>query len=258
MTRYKLISWNVNGIRSVWKKGFLDWFQGESPDVLGLQETKISGDQLTEELTALPGYNSYWTHAEKRGYSGVNLYCKTTPDRVQEGLGYPEFDTEGRTLIAEYPEFTLFNIYYPNGQRDEERLNYKMRFYDAFLDKAECLRKDGHKLVFCGDFNTAHHPIDLARPKENEKVSGFLPIERAWMDKLVDHGYVDTFRHLYPDTQDAYSWWNVRTRARERNVGWRIDYFFISPDLLPNLKEAKIHPDVTGSDHCPVSIELAF
>lgn len=258
MGQYKLMSWNVNGIRSVWKKGFSEWLQKEQPDVLGIQESKISDDQVTLDMRFPEGYSTYWTHAEKKGYSGVALFCRTTPDHVQEGLGIPAFDTEGRTLIAEYPEFTLFNIYYPNGQRDDIRLDYKLRFYDAFLEVAERTRAQGKGLVMCGDFNTAHHPIDLARPKENEKISGFLPIERAWMDKFVEAGYIDTFRHLYPEAKDHYSWWNVRSRARERNVGWRIDYFFISPDLKDNLKSAAIHPDVMGSDHCPVSIELAF
>lgn len=258
MAVVKLMSWNVNGIRSVCKKGFLDWLAEEQPDVLGIQETKIDGEKLTDELIAPPGYQTYWNHCQrKKGYSGVAIYTKESPLNVREGLGVPEFDTEGRTLIAEYPNFTMFTIYYPNGQMNEERLDYKMRFYDAFLSVANELKDQGKPLVICGDFNTAHHPIDLARPKENEKTSGFLPIERAWMDKFVSHGYIDTFREFHPEP-DRYSWWNVRSRARERNVGWRIDYFYITPNLREHLIDADIHPEVMGSDHCPVSIQLKF
>lgn len=256
--RYKLVSWNVNGIRSVCKKGFFEWVKEFNPDVLGLQETKITADVLTPELIHVPGYTSFWSHAEKKGYSGVALYCKEPPISVREGLGIHRFDCEGRTLVAEYPEFILFNIYFPNGQRGEERLQYKLDFYDAFLEVFNQYRDKGHKVIVCGDVNTAHHPIDLARPKENEKVSGFLPIERAWMDKFVAEGYIDTFRVFHPDEPHQYSWWNMRSRARERNVGWRIDYFFASPNLKPHLVNASIHPEVTGSDHCPISLELAF
>jgi exodeoxyribonuclease-3 len=257
MGALKLMSWNVNGIRAVCKKGFMDWLAQEQPDILGLQETKISGDQLTTDLTCPPGYHTYWTHAEKKGYSGVAILTKEKPLSVREGLGVPAFDNEGRVLVAEFADFTLFNIYYPNGQMNDERLQFKLGFYDAFLDVFNALRDSGKPLVVCGDFNTAHKPIDLARPKENEKVSGFLPIERAWMDKFVGEGYVDTFRHFYPDLPDQYSWWNMRSRARERNVGWRIDYFFVSPNLTDKLTGASIHPDVQGSDHCPVAIQLA-
>jgi exodeoxyribonuclease III len=259
MPRYRLVSWNVNGIRAVSKKGFWEWLSKDDADIVGLQETKISSDQLTLEHVSPMGYQTFWSHAEeKRGYSGVAVLTKTKPISVREGLGVPAYDAEGRTLVAEYPEFTLFNIYYPNGQRGEDRLQYKLGFYDAFLEAADALRQSGKPLVICGDFNTAHHPIDLARPKENEKVSGFLPIERAWMDKFVAAGYVDTFRHMHPGEADRYSWWNMRSRARERNVGWRIDYFFTTSDLLPHIRLADIHPAVEGSDHCPVSLELEF
>lgn len=255
MSQLKLISWNVNGIRSVHQKGFLDWLESAQPDILGIQEAKISPEQLTPVLTEIPGYVSYWSHAQKKGYSGVAIFTKERPLSIQEGLGIEAFDQEGRTLIAEYADFVLFNIYFPNGQRGEDRLQYKLAFYDAFLDVFNQYRNQGKKLIVCGDFNTAHKPIDLARPKENEKVSGFLPIERAWMDRFVGEGYVDTFRLAHPEPHQ-YSWWNVRSRARERNVGWRIDYFFISPDLQSQLIDATIHQDVTGSDHCPVSLEL--
>jgi exodeoxyribonuclease-3 len=256
--RLKLTSWNVNGIRATIKKGFFDWLAQDQPDILGLQETKISAEQLTPDMLAPQGYHTYWSHANKKGYSGTAIFTKEKPIAVTEGLGIPEWDDEGRTLIAEYPEFVLYNIYYPNGGRGDDRLRYKLGFYDAFLEHIEGMRKQGKKVIACGDFNTAHHPIDLARPKENENVSGFMPIERAWLDKFVAHGYVDTFRHFYPEKKDMYSWWNMRTFARERNVGWRIDYFFTSPDLVPHMVDAGIEMDVLGSDHCPVTLTLQF
>jgi exodeoxyribonuclease-3 len=227
------------------------------PDILGIQENKIAAAMLTPELITVPGYHVYWSHAQKSGYSGVTLYCREKPIAVREGLGITAFDTEGRTLIAEYPDFVLFNIYFPNGQRDNERLQYKLAFYDAFLTVFDRYRQEGRRVIVCGDFNTAHKAIDLARPRENENVSGFLPVERAWMDTFVSHDYLDTFRLVNPNPHQ-YTWWHMRTRARERNVGWRIDYFFISPDLEPTMRHAAIHPDVMGSDHCPVSLELAI
>ncbi len=255
MGKMTLYSWNVNGYRAVCKKNFWDWLDDTQPDILGLQETKIDGDALAGLEAPEHGYHVYWSHAEKKGYSGVAILTKREPLSVREGLGVPEFDHEGRVLVAEYPEFTFFNIYFPNGQRGDDRLQYKLGFYDAFLEVFNELREQGKSLIVCGDFNTAHHPIDLARPKENEKVSGFLPIERAWMDQFVAAGYVDTFRVFHKEPHQ-YSWWNMRSRARERNVGWRIDYFFVSPNLLPKLIEARIHQNVEGSDHCPVSLEI--
>ncbi len=252
----RLVSWNVNGIRAVIKKGFFDWLNEAQPDILGLQETKISADQLTPEMVEPLGYHTYWSHANKKGYSGTALYTRQRPLSVTEGFGLPEWDGEGRTLVAEYPDFILYNIYFPNGGRGDDRLRYKLGFYDAFLAHCETLRKKGKPILACGDYNTAHHPIDLARPKENENVSGFMPIERAWMDKYVAAGYVDTFRHFYPDKTEAYSWWNMRTFARERNVGWRIDYFFINREFTDLLADASIEPDVQGSDHCPVTLTL--
>lgn len=254
----KLISWNVNGIRAAIKKGFFDWLQEEQPDILGLQETKIASEQLTLEMVAPVGYRTYWSHAEKKGYSGVAIFTKEEPLSVTEGFGLHEWDTEGRVLIAEYPEFTLYNIYYPNGGRGDDRLQYKLAFYDVFLAHVEQKRKDGKRIIVCGDFNTAHHPIDLARPKDNEKISGFMPVERAWLDKFTGLGYIDTFRHFYPDAVDMYSWWHMRTFARQRNVGWRIDYFYTSPDLKGNLKDASIETEVLGSDHCPVTLTLTL
>ncbi len=250
----RLISWNVNGIRAIEKKGFLDWFESESPDILCLQETKAQPEQLSEALLKPKGYRAYWSSAERKGYSGTVTYTKKKPTRTQD-LGIEKFDSEGRTVMTKFDDFVLFNVYFPNGQKDKERLQYKLDFYDSYLKLAESLRKKGKSIVLCGDLNTAHKPIDLARPKANEKVSGFLPVERKWLDKLVKKGYIDTFRHFCKEPEH-YTWWDYITRARERNVGWRIDYFFISEDLLPRLKDAFILSDVMGSDHCPTGIEI--
>ncbi|MDD4352306.1 MAG: exodeoxyribonuclease III [Candidatus Gracilibacteria bacterium] len=251
----RLLSWNVNGIRAVQKKGFLEWFGKEAPDILCLQETKADPSQLDDALLDVPGYKAYWSSAEKKGYSGVALYTKQEPLSVAYDLGIEEFDREGRLIIAEYEDFYLLNCYFPNGKSSEERLQFKMSFYAAFLELCERLRKK-KPLIFCGDVNTAHKPIDLARPKENEDISGFLPIERKWLDELVAQGYVDTFRHFYPE-EVKYSWWSMRAGARARNVGWRIDYFFMTDDYLEHLKEAFILPDVMGSDHCPVGLTIS-
>ncbi|MCR6546913.1 exodeoxyribonuclease III [Dehalobacterium formicoaceticum] len=251
----KVCSWNVNGIRAVQKNGFLDWVAQEQPDILCLQETKIQAEQLTDELKQIPGYRSYFSFAERKGYSGVATYTKEEPSAVLTGIGDPKFDGEGRILITEYPDFTLLNIYFPNGQKDDFRLQYKMEFYDALLDYSNQLISQGKKLIICGDYNTAHQEIDLKNPKTNEKRSGFLPVERAWMDKLISHGYVDTFRWLHPNLV-KYSWWSYRFKAREKGVGWRIDYHFVSQNLLEQVTNADILDDVLGSDHCPVLIEL--
>ncbi len=251
----RLISWNVNGIRAIEKKGFLDWLKKESPDVLCLQETKSHPDQLTISLLSPEGYQTYWAAAEKKGYSGVAIFTKKEPQNVQVGLGVKKFDSEGRTLIADYGDFVLFNIYYPNGSAGNKRVPFKMAFYDEFLKAAEKFKREGKKVVVCGDVNTAHAEIDLARPKENQKNTGFLPEERAWVTKFISHGYVDTFRHFNKDPHH-YTWWDYKTGARARNIGWRIDYFFVSESLLSNLQSAFILKDVLGSDHCPVGIEL--
>jgi exodeoxyribonuclease III len=255
MPTFKLVSWNVNGLRSISKKGFFDWLEKEKPDLVALQETKISADKLSEELRAPKGYVSFFSHAQRPGYSGVLLYCKERPKAVTEGLGIAKFDQEGRTLVADYGDFILLNSYFPNGKASEERLNYKLDFYDAFLKYIEKMRKAGKKIIFCGDVNTAHKPIDLARPKDNETISGFLPIERAWLDQVVERQYIDTFRQ-FNDKPDNYSWWHMVTNARARNVGWRIDYFFASHDLSANLVNATIEPHIMGSDHCPVTLSI--
>lgn len=253
----RLLSWNVNGYRAVCRKGFPDFLKKARADVLCLQETKCQPEQLSEDLLRHKGYEIEWHWGEKKGYCGVATFSKPKPLSVSRGLGLPEFDGEGRVLVHRYPEFTLLNVYFPNGKRDEIRLNFKMRFYEAFLRLLDSFRKrDEDKLVICGDVNTAHKEIDLARPKENRKVSGFMPLERAWLDRLVAEGFLDTFRQ-FEDGGGHYTWWDQLTRARERNVGWRIDYFFVSENLRPRLKKAWIMPEVLGSDHCPVGIELS-
>jgi exodeoxyribonuclease-3 len=254
---YRLLSWNVNGLRAVLKKGFLAWLKKESPDALCLQEIKAAQAQLPPDVLHFPGYDVQLNPAERPGYSGVATFSRTKPLSVKRGFGQKKFDGEGRVIETEYPEFTLFNIYFPNGKMGPERLKFKMEFYGAALAYFLKLRRQGKKLVVCGDVNTAHKEIDLARPRENSKVSGFLPIEREWMDRWVSKGFVDTFR-VFNQAPGQYTWWDLLSGARARNVGWRIDYFFISEDLRPNLEEAFILPEVQGSDHCPVGIVLKF
>jgi len=257
MKEIEMLCWNVNGIRAVEKRGFLDWLHQESPDILCLQETKIQPEQVTPEIQQPSGYHACWNFPERKGYSGVVTFTREKPIKFENGFGIKQFDVEGRVTITRHPQFTLFNVYFPNGKMSEERLKYKMDFYDAFLDFVDSLKAKGEKLIICGDFNTAHKEIDLARPKENENISGFLPVERAWMDKFVAHGYVDTFRHFNKEP-NHYTWWSLRTRARERNIGWRLDYVFVSGNLLSSVTEASILSRVRGSDHCPVGIRLSI
>ncbi len=255
MKETKLLCWNVNGIRAIKGKGFLEWLYRESPDILAVQETKAHLDQLDTDLKEPEGYHTYWNYPERKGYSGVAVFTREEPLSVRYDFGPSEIELEGRVIIAEYPAFVLTNIYFPNGKKNQERLDYKMAFYENFLRYADSLKGAGKKLVICGDLNTAHNEIDLARPKENSKISGFLPEERAWMDKFISHGYVDTFRHFNKEP-DQYTWWDMKSGARERNVGWRLDYFFVTEDLLPSLTRAFIMPEVMGSDHCPAGITL--
>ena len=253
----KLVSWNVNGLRSLAKDGLWEAFLKKTrADVFCLQETKAAPEQLSEELRSPAGFSSFFSSSQARkGYSGVALYSKREPLSVLHGMGIPEFDREGRFVGAEYPGFWLLNAYFPNAGQGPERLGYKMRFYDAFLLFAEKLR--GQKpVIFCGDVNTAHEEIDLARPEENEAHTGFLPEERAWIDEVVNSGYVDAYRHFYPKKTGAYTYWDLQSRARDRNVGWRIDYFFVAGEYMKHVKKAGIHADVYGSDHCPISIDL--
>ena len=251
----KLFSWNVNGVRAIEKKGFLDWLSSESPDILCIQETKAKFEQLPDTLQNIDGYFSYWHSAEKLGYSGVATFSKQEPLHVQYGLGIDKYDKEGRVIITEFENFLLYNIYFPNGQKDEIRLQYKLDFYDDLLEILDDQVASGNNVIVAGDWNTAHKEIDLANPKANANYSGFMPVERAQLDTYVDHGYVDSFR-LFHDEPDRYSWWTYRFGARQRNIGWRIDYFFTNQEFADNILDADIHEDIMGSDHCPVSIEL--
>ena len=251
----KLYSWNVNGLRAVVKKGFWDWVADCGGDAIGLQEIKAEPDQLRKKDREPEDYEAVFNPCGKRkGYSGTAVYHRVKPLSVSFGLGDERYDGEGRCVLLEYPGFYFFNIYFPNGQKDEDRLNFKLGYYDRFLKYAEELRRV-KPIVACGDFNTAHTEIDLKRPKENSKTSGFLPVERAWIDRFVDHGYVDTFRMFHPEPEQ-YSWWSYRYGARSRNAGWRLDYFFVSEELRDSVKDAWIEQDVMGSDHCPVGLEL--
>lgn len=251
----KILSWNVNGLRAVHKKGHFNWLIEQSPDIFCLQETKALAEQLPEEVRSPAGYYSYFNSPDvKKGYSGVAIYSKTEPLKVEYGIDGVK-DEEGRILVAHYKDFVLLNVYFPNGGGGPVRLAYKLEFYKKFLAFIEKLRKT-KPVIFCGDVNTAHQEIDLARPKENSENTGFLPIERAWLDKVLATGYVDIFRHTYPDKKDAYTYWDMKSYARDRNVGWRIDYFFLSPELVKKVENIHILSDVYGSDHCPLELEL--
>lgn len=253
----RIVSWNVNGLRAIAKKGFLDWLKESNADIVGLQETKAEPEQLPDNVRHPRGYYAFFSHPkERKGYSGVALYTKKEPKKVEYGIGLSGTDDEGRIIIGHFDDFVLLNVYFPNGGGGPERLKYKLDFYDAFLVYIEKLRRREPRIIFMGDVNTAHEEIDLARPKENETHTGFLPEERAWIDEVVSLGWIDTFRHFYPNKTGAYSYWDMKTAARERNVGWRIDYIFITPALLPRLKAAGISANIYGSDHCPVWIEL--
>ena len=249
----KLVSWNVNGVRAVVKKGLLDWLDYERPDILCIQETKAHIDQLSSEILEDHGYTTYWHSGERRGYSGVATFSREEPLFVQEGLGIEKYDREGRVLLTEHDGFLLYNIYFPNGQKDDIRLQYKLDFYDDLLPIINEQVESGNNVIVTGDWNTAHFPIDLARPKENVKTSGFMPVERERLDTYVDNGWVDTFR-LFHQEPNRYSWWSYRMGARDRNIGWRIDYFFVNDNFSQNCLDADIHDGVMGSDHCPVSL----
>jgi exodeoxyribonuclease III len=279
----KLISWNVVSMRNMLEKAnlsptgmeslsFLQWLGKEKPDIACFQEVKLQAGQIPAALQSPAGYHTFWNHAEKKGYSGVATFCREKPWKVQHGFGISKYDIEGRVLITEFPGFKLFNVYFPKAYSPREvevarkmgasnaetmagRLPFKLAFYDTFLEYVDALKEKGDKIVICGDFNTAHTAIDLARPRENKDTSGFLPEERAWMDKLISHGYIDTFRH-FNEEPGHYTWWSYRFKAREKDIGWRLDYFFISENLLKSLAGAFILKDVHGSDHCPVGIIL--
>lgn len=256
----KIISWNTNGLRATAKQGFfIPLFSFNNPDIVCLQETKCELEQLDEKTRNLNGYNSYFSHSKgKKGYSGVAIYSKTKPENIEYGIDIPKFDDEGRTIIAYYKDFVLINCYFPNGGGGPERLKYKLEFYDAFLLFINKLKNEKKNVIFCGDVNTAHEEMDLARPKANEDNTGFLPIERAWLDEVVNNGWVDIFRNFYPDKREVYTYWDMKTRARDRNIGWRIDYFFVNQSFVKNIKNIKTLSDYYGSDHCPIMIDMGL
>lgn len=251
----KLLSWNVNGIRAAGRVHFPRWFESEQADVICIQETKAQSSQLSEDLLHPLQYHSYWHSAQKAGYSGVAIYSKKEPLAIQYGIGDEEFDVEGRVIIAEYSSFTLINAYFPNSQRDHARLGYKLKFCQRMLQYLEGLKSQGKHIVLCGDFNIAHRPIDLKNPKSNENNAGYLPEERSWMDQFLKAGYVDTFRR-FTSEPDHYTWWSYRPGVREKNIGWRLDYFVVNHDQQDRLLNVKHQPEVLGSDHCPVSLIL--
>lgn len=248
----KLISWNVNGIRACVEKGFMDYFKAADADVFCLQETKLQEGQITLEL---PGYYQYWNYAQKKGYSGTALFCKKEPISVAYGMGAAEHDTEGRMITAEWQEYYVVTVYTPNSQEGLKRLAYRMEWEDAFLTYLKKLEQK-KPVIVCGDLNVAHREIDLKNPKTNRKNAGFTDEERGCFTRLLENGFVDTFRHFYPDKEGIYSWWSYRFQARSKNAGWRIDYFLVSKALTQRLEESHIYTQVTGSDHCPVGLEL--
>lgn len=257
----KIISWNTNGLRATAKQGnLMSLFNKYKPDILALQETKSEIDQLDAETVNVPGYSLFMSPClTRKGYSGVAYYIKNDilgESKVKNGIGAKEFDQEGRNIVFEYGETVFINTYFPNGGGGPERLDYKMRFYDAYLKYIKKLVASGKKVVFMGDVNTAHTEIDLARPKENVQNTGFLPTERAWLDKVIQNEFVDTYRYLHPKEIGVYSYWDQKSRARDRNVGWRIDYFFVSKNLIPNVKKSYMLTDYMGSDHCPIVLEV--
>ena len=252
----RLFSWNVNGIRAVARKGFLAWLEAEKPDVLCIQETRASEDQLDEALLSGHGYHAVWVSAEKKGYSGVATFSRREPEEVAVGLGEARFDKEGRLVMTRHGDVWLFNGYFPNGGRTHDRVPYKLEFYTALLAHTRPMLARGEQVVITGDWNTAHQAVDLARPKANVKTSGFTPVEREAFGEFLEAGYVDAFRALYPDAVDQYSWWSNRSGARGKNIGWRIDYHLVSENLMGRVRDARLHTSVMGSDHCPIELVL--
>ncbi|MBR61616.1 MAG: exodeoxyribonuclease III [Dehalococcoidia bacterium] len=251
----RLISWNINGIRAAFRKGSLDNIANLNADILCVQELKAQRHQMGDGFDVPAGYEGYWSFADRKGYSGVATFTKSTPLSSRNGFGLNKFDSEGRTIITEFEDFTLYNIYFPNGQSNADRLNYKLDFYDSFLRHCVTELQQGKKLIVCGDFNTAHKEIDLARPKQNQKTSGFLEIERKWIDSFIENGFEDVFRKINKEP-NWYTYWDQKSRARTRNVGWRIDYFFVHKSAMNLVKSAKILNKIEGSDHCPIVLDL--
>lgn len=257
MSTLTICSWNVNGLRATIKAGYLgDWLTRSKPDIVGFQEVKAIPDQVPDEPWTALGYRSWWHPAQRAGYSGAILLSKQEPLEVRIGLGIEQFDSEGRVIQADYPEFTVITAYFPNAGRGIERMQYKLDFYAAFLQHVNRLCAEGKQVIFMGDFNVAHLDYDVARPEEAIKGTGFLPEERAWIDRIIAAGYTDTFRHFYPDARDQYSYWDAWRERRARNIGWRIDYVMVSEALIPRLRRAFIQQEILGSDHCPVGIEI--
>lgn len=255
---FRIMSWNVNGVRAVMRKGFDEFLTTHHPDLLAIQETKATLEQARTAQLDDHGYHLDWNAAERKGYSGVATFTRGKPISTELGLGFDQFDSEGRVIISEFPEFTFMNIYFPNGKRDKQRLQFKLDFYESTLDLCKAMRKEGRRLIIGGDFNTAHTEIDLKNPKANQDTSGFLPEERAWIDRYIDAGFIDVFRQQHPDEPAHYTWWTYRFNARARNIGWRIDYFLVTDDLIDHVMDAGIHHDIMGSDHCPISLSLDF
>ncbi|MGB5156080.1 MAG: exodeoxyribonuclease III [Desulfobacterales bacterium] len=256
----KLVSWNVNGLRAIIQKDFFGSIQRMNPDIVAIQETKLQEHQRTDKMLSFEDYNSYWSYSTvKKGYSGVATFTRIAPQNVKEGIGNPGYDEEGRILETDFGDFIFFNVYFPNGQMGDDRLQYKLNFYNDFFAYTDSLKNQGKNLIISGDYNTAHNEIDLTHPKPNEKYSGFLRVERDWMDEIIKRGYVDTFRYFYPE-KVKYSWWSYRANARKKNVGWRVDYVFVSRNIIDKgwVKEPFIDNDIFGSDHCPVGLVLEF
>ena len=260
MKKYKICSWNINGLRAVLKNGLLEWLERENNkwDIICFQEIKIQEHQLPEQILHHPDYNLYCAHAKRPGYSGVAMLIRKDLEisEVIEGVGIDQFDDEGRSLEVITKDFILINSYYPNGQRDHARVPYKLAFSEEILQRALDYKKLNRPVILAGDFNTAHHPIDLKNPKTNTKTTGFLPIERQWIDRLIDNGFIDLFRHQHPKQEGHYTWWTYRNNCRQRNIGWRIDYFFINEEFLQKVIHSDILSHVTGSDHCPITMEF--
>ncbi len=256
--RIKIISWNVNGLRAVMKKDFFTSLKKLDADIFAFQETKLQEDQRSKDMIYFDGYESYWSYASvKKGYSGVAVYSRITPEKVSYGMGIPEFDNEGRIIEMDFGKFIFFNVYFPNGQMSDERLQYKLNFYKKFFKYTDTFKNAGKAVIISGDYNTAHNEIDLKHPRANENRSGFLRIERDWLDRIIEEGYVDAFRYFNPDTV-KYSWWSYRFNARKSDAGWRIDYFFVTQNIIDNgwIKDTFIDNDIHGSDHCPVGMVM--
>ena len=253
----KVISWNVNGLRAAERKGFLPWLESSGADVVFLQEIKANPEQLSDEVREPRGWHVEMHPAQRAGYSGTAVYCRDRPDEVTRGLGIPQFDEEGRVIAVRFGDLHLIGAYFPNGGRELLRVPFKLEFYAAMLANANALRAQGLSVLVTGDWNTAHQEIDLARPKDNQKTTGFLPEEREWVTRFFADGWADAFRRLHPDVLERYSWWAPWQKARARNIGWRIDYHVVADEMLSRVKAAEIHDDTMGSDHCPVSIDLS-